>query len=466
MFIKAYNIKLAVIILLLLIAIFVNKIGGLQGNAIKTLVLIAIMLILWLSNYLPFGVVALLPVLYAPLMGLAKLKEITNYYSSSIIFLILGGMTIGVAIQKTDLHKRIAFYMLSKFGKSGKQQVGVLMLVGALLSMFIKNVAVIVMLLPIVISIISALNLNSKSIHAKGLLIALAYGTSIGGMATIIGTSPNTLLAGLVQNKTGIEISFVSWFIFALPLVVILLSISYWFVVKFFNFNTFTQSMQSYATQQYNSLGRITVKQVYVIVIFLLTAFLWMFGRYLPIKLNDIAISLFAMFMLFGIPTGKNKDSFILQTQDIKSIDFNILLLIGGGFALGALFNKSGLGFYISQNLQFLSGLHVLLIMLFATLCMAFLVETTNHGIVTATLVPIFLAFAVQYNINPLLVAMPMAMASSTTFMLPIASPPNAVVYSSNLLNITDMLKSGVYLNIISIIIISIYSYIAVPIVF
>ncbi len=468
---KKYMFGAIFMVLVVLFFFMVPPVEGLKLAPWRMLGLIIIMVGLWILDLFPLAVVGVIPLVYGPLMGVADVKVILPYYSESVIFLTLGGLALGVAMETSGLHKRIALFTLSKVGSSLSIQLFAFMGTTALLSMWINNTSTVVMLLPVAISVINALSITTKDNNfAKALLLGMAYAASIGGIGTLIGTSTNFVMVGILESQANIKIDFLDWMKIGVPLMLILLVVAYFLIIYLFKINKIKLDSNFNFKAEYDKLGLMTTTEKLVISIFFITAFLWMgkalINDILGIKLSDEITSVFAFTLLFTVPTSLKEKRFVLNMDDFKKIQFHILLLLGGGMALAGLSSKSGLDLYVSTKLDFLSAVPVYLMILGIVTLIIFATELTSNNAIVASFLPLFIVFAKSFGINPLLLALPLTLSASLAFMLPVATPPNAVIFSSGQIKITDMVKTGIWLNLICIAIVSAYSYYVIPYIF
>lgn len=434
--------------------------------------LIIIMVLFWITEVIPMAVTALIPIVYAPLTGLDTLKNVTSHYADPIIFLFFGGLTMGLAIEKTNLHKRIALTILSKMGNDYRHQLLGFMIASAGISMWISNTATAAMLLPVVLAVIATMPKDdsvASNNFPKALLIGMAYAASIGGIGTIIGTPPLVLLKGFLATQANYNISFLDWLIFGTPLMVIMLVIAYFLLIKIFRLHDGKAVKYNY-NLALKELGTISSEQRYVFTVFLFIAFCWIFKDYinhmLHLKLTDEIIAIIAFLIFLIIPAPNNKGEPILNWEDMKGMSWDILLLFGGGLSLAALFIKTGFTIWVVSSLNFINHWSLLAIIFLVTIIVKFLTELTSNSPTTAATLPIFYPLALSIHVNPLLIAIPLAVSAALAFMMPIGTPPNAIVFTSGKLKIKDMVKVGFYLNVISIVLISLYIYYIAPLVF
>ena len=452
--------------------IFLNEpMFGMNLSSWRMLGLLFLMALFWVSEIIPLGVTALIPIVYAPLAGIDTLKVVTSNFGNPIIFLFLGGFMLGIAMEKWELHKRISLNILSKVGANPKKQLISFMAISAFFSMWISNTATVVILLPVALAIINN-HYKDNTNFSKALLIGIAYSASIGGMGTLIGTPPNTLLRGFLETNFNIKISFLDWTILATPLVVVYLIAIYFILTKAFKIksvdNVPTDNLDF--TKDLAEIGKMKLGEKLVSLVFIGTALSWIFrdviNSALNLKLTDEIIAVIALFCLFLIPVNLKERKFLMDFEGMKKVPWDILLLFGGGLALSGLFIKSGLDIWISEHLGLLKTLSLLSIIFIILLIIVSSTEFTSNTAMTATFLPIIAALAVKLEYNPLLLTIPLALGASCAFMLPVGTPPNAIIFGSGKIRIVDLVKCGACLYVLSIILISIYTYFMVPIIF
>ena len=423
--------------------------------------LLLLMTLWWLTETIPLSVTALLPLLVVPVFTEFSIAEVVQPYSSPIIFLLLGGFIIGLGFQKSELHKRFAMYILAKIGNNKKSILAAFMITTAFLSMWISNTATCLLMLPILISILYKLKIKKENFFRKIIILSIAYSSSIGGMATLIGTAPNAIFAGFLKQNYSIQIDFIKWFFFSFPLVLILLIL----FGGFANYLIRDISLQSLKnkifTREYQKLGKISLKEKVTIFIMCVTIFLWIFKSFINdffmIKLTDANIAILGAFLFFIIPV-KNQN-FILDKDWFSLIPWNILLLFGGGLSLANLVTKSGISEWIGNSLFFFSTLDIIFMILLIALLISFLTEVTSNTATTILFLPILASFAEIHNLDISKTLLPVVLTASCAFMMPIATPPNAIVFSTNELKITFMASIGFFMNLTAVIISSIWIY-------
>jgi len=430
----------------------------------------------WITEALPIAVTALLPIILFPLSGGLKLEETTASYGHKYVFLYIGGFIVAIAIEKWNLHKRIALNIIKIVGTNVVHIILGFMIATAFLSMWISNTASTVMILPIGMAIVSQLKDNPKTIEnenlifGKALMLAIAYSASIGGMATLIGTPPNLVLAGVVKETYGVEITFSQWFKFGFPISVTLLFLCWFYLTRIafkFKQKAFPGGGDEILTQL-KALGKISFEEKSVLTVFACTALAWISGSFL-IKpyvpaIDDTIIGILAGTVLFLLPSGV-KNGRLLNWNDAIRLPWGIILLFGGGMALASGFESSGLAVWIGQQMTSLSNLPLLLILLILIASVNFLTEITSNLATTAMLLPVLVSMASAIGVHPYLLLLGATVAASCAFMLPVATPPNAVVFGSGYLEIPDIVKKGFWMNILSIVLLTAIIYFVLPLI-
>jgi sodium-dependent dicarboxylate transporter 2/3/5 len=460
--------------LLFLIIILFYQPEGLspEGNAV--LASTAWIAVWWITEAIPIAVTALLPIILFPLSGGLDLTTTTSAFGHKYVFLYLGGFIIAIAIEKWNLHKRIALNIIHIIGSDVRKIILGFMIATAFLSMWISNTATSVMMLPIGIAIIKQLKDNPKTIEnenqifGKALMLAIAYSASIGGIGTLIGTPPNLVLAGVVSDTYGYEITFSQWFMFGFPISILLLLICWKYLTRYAF--TFTQTEFPGGKQEIKrllkTLGTISYEEKLVALIFAITAFCWITRSFLlqgifP-ALDDTIIAVFFAISLFLIPS-KNKKERLINWEEAVKLPWGIILLFGGGMALAKGFETSGLAAWIGNQMTTLQGITTIVLILLLVAAVNFLTEITSNLATTAMLLPVLAPMALTVDIHPFVLMVGAAVAASCAFMLPVATPPNAVVFGSGYLRIPDMVSKGIVMNIISIIIVTLFVYFVLP---
>lgn len=451
-----------------------DALAGMSESAYAILSATLWIAIWWVSEAVPIAVTALLPIVLFPLTGALDIATTTASYGHKYIFLYIGGFILAIAIEKWGLHKRIALHIIKLIGTNITMIILGFMIATAFLSMWISNTATSVMMLPIGMSIVSQLKDNPATaeneglVFGKALMLAIAYSASIGGVATLIGTPPNLVFAGYMSEVYDVEINFWQWFQFGIPISLILLSIS-WFYLTRVSFKFKEKKFPGGKTEidaLLANLGPMKREEKIVLSVFVLTAFSWITRSFLLEAIlpgiDDTIIAISAGIILFTIPA-KEKGKQIINWKEAVKMPWGIILLFGGGMALASGFEITGLAVWFGTQMTLLQALPLLLLVLIIVLSVNFITELTSNLATTAMLLPILAPIALNLNLNPYMLLVATTVAASCAFMLPVATPPNAVVFGSGYLRIPDMVKTGIWMNLISILIVTAMVYFLLP---
>lgn len=457
------------------ILLFVKP-DGLSENAQIVLAITSWIAIWWITECVSIAITSLLPIILFPLCGALSIEDTTASYGHKFIYLFLGGFLLAIAIEKWNLHKRIALNIIHFIGTDMNKILLGFMVSTAFMSMWISNTATTVMILPVALAIVKQLKDNPDTIEnenikfGKSMMLAIAYSASIGGIATLIGTPTNLIFAGVIEKNYQIEITFMQWMLFALPFSIVLLAISWLYLTKFafkFEQKSFPGGKEE-IQKQLKQLGKLTKNEKAVLIVFGFTIFAWITRSFLLVeilpKLDDTIIAIVGAVILFVIPSSKKGEN-ILEWEDTINLPWGILLLFGCGMALALAFDKSGLAIFIGEKLQGLNGISTFLILLLVITIINFLTEITSNVATTAMILPVLIPLAVSVNVNPYLLLVGATIAASCAFMLPVATPPNAIVFGAGYLKIKEMVKNGIWLNLISIIFLTLFVYFILPMV-
>ena len=460
--------------LLFLILNFFEPPASMPGEAYSLILIVIWMGIWWITEAIPIAVTSLLPLILFPLTGIVNLATTASSFGDKIIFLFIGGFILALAIEKWNLHKRIALFIISTIGNNTSKIILGFMLATAFLSMWISNTATTVMMLPIGLSVIAQLNDNpnstkkEKKLFGKALMLSIAFSASIGGIATLIGTPPNLIFASFIQENYAIEISFLNWMKFGVPVSVLLLFIAWFYLTKIaFKFeNNEVDVEKKEIKNELIRLGPIKIEEKLVLIIFGITIFCWitrsfLLNSFIP-ELDDTIIAITSAILLFIIPS-KNKGQKLISWEDAVKLPWGILLLFGGGLAIANGFKTTGLADWIGNQITLIETLPLFIVIFLIISIVNFLTEITSNLATTAMLLPVMAPIALSLNINPYTLMVSTTVAASCAFMLPVATAPNALVFGSRLLKIPDMIKAGIWMNIISIIILSLLVYFILP---
>lgn len=471
------NTKTAVLLAGPLVFILLQLIGkpaSMPDAAFDVLCVTIWMALWWVTEVIPIAVTALLPIVLFPLTGSLSIEVTTAAFGHKYVFLYLGGFILAIAIERWNLHKRIALSIISLIGANIKKIILGFMLATAFLSMWISNTATSVMMLPIGAAIISQLketpgaSKDENQQFGKVLMLSIAYSASIGGIATLIGTPPNLIFAGIVEELYGIEISFLKWIMLGLPISIFLLFICWKYLTGYaFKFQQKEiPGGKAEINRQLGLLGKMGTAEKRVLAVFAITAFLWISRSFLLQPLlpfvDDTIIAIAAGVVLFAFPAGKGAGP-LLHWEEAVKLPWGIILLFGGGMALARGFGDSGLAVWIGDQLTNLEHLPLFLLILILVAAVNFLTEVTSNLATTAMLLPILAPMALALELHPFSLMISATLAASCAFMLPVATPPNAVVFGSGYLRIPDMIKTGIWMNLFSILLISFIVYYALP---
>lgn len=460
------HIGIFVSLLLSIIVFFTNPFSvDAQGN--KVLGIATLIIGLWISEAMPMAVVALLPLILFPLFGIAPLDITASAFSNPVIFLFMGGFLIGLAIEKWNLHRRIALSIVQLTGTSGDRIILGFIISTGLISMWLSNTATTMMMFPIALSVIHVIKENHP--HQNGLqnfsltlMLAIAFASNFGGIATIIGTPPNVAYLAYYTKRYNSSIEFFDWMKICMPLSILLLFILYLVMVKWLYPNKMRSdaATKELIKTEVKKLGNFSVAEKRVLIIFLCTAALWItkdiINKYAPIKLDDTMIALIGAVSLFICPAGNAKGEPLLQWVDTKSMAWGILLLFGGGIALASALEKAGLIEQLGQWFAKYSSNGLMLVFL-VTLISLFISEVMSNVAQVIVFAPVVSSLADALHMNPLLLGLPMTLAASCASMMPMGTPPNAIVFASGHIKLSQMVKTGFVMNIICVVLITVF---------
>lgn len=474
---------IAVIVYLLLPYTYIGADGSLvelSPAARKVAAVAALMAVWWMTEAISVYATALLPLALFPLTGVSDMKSTAVSYGSPVVYLFLGGFILALAVERWNLHRRLALNVLAAVGANPRTIIAAFMFVAALLSMWVTNTAATIMLLPVAVSVINLLESGklkegeATTPFAICLLLGIAYAASIGGMGTIIGTAPNVFVVSFIAEQLGREIGFLEWMRFAVPVVIVFVPVVWFCLTRFIyplaatkilGADTLLRKEQA-ALPAWNRGERLTL------AVFLLTASAWISRPYLsqleiaglqPLSgLTDAGIAVLAALILFLCPVSISKRVFLMDWETAARLPWGLLILFGGGLALAAQITGSGFSEYLGYLAADLKGMPLWFIVMLVTAAVVFLTELTSNTATTATMVPVFLALSQGLEIAPLLLILPATLAASCAFMLPVATPPNAIVYGSGYLQLSQMSRAGIWLNLVSIVLITLATWLLI----
>ncbi len=487
--------------LVLIIMLLLSPPEGLSQEGWYAAAVTVFMGIWWITEAVPISVTALVPIVLFPLLGVQAIAATTAPYANPLIFLFLGGFILAIAMEKWDLHRRVALVIVSRVGVAPKSIILGFIVAAAFLSMWVSNTATAIMMLPIALSILALIdrgtenNESSDSNSTKektnfelALILSIAYACNIGGMGTLIGTPPNALLAAFMLENYGIEIGFLEWMKVGVPLLLVSIPLLYFVLTRWIYPIRITEipGGKGLIARELDQLGKMTNQEKKVGILFVSAALLWMFrpalAPYLP-GLSDAGIAIAIGVALFLVPAGKQRKDVdqssddidsgspvdlsanddeqggnyqgILEWKDAQRLPWGILLLFGGGLSMASAISSTGLAAWIGSGIGGLQNWPIILLVVIVIALMVFLTEMTSNTASTATFLPILASIAIGLGENPLLFAIPTVLAASCAFMLPVATPPNAIVYGSGRITIPEMSRAGLTLNLLFIALLS-----------
>ena len=442
-----------------------------EGLAVEGWRLVAVtvwMAVWWISEAIPIPATALLPIVLFPLLGIMPAGTVTLSYAHHLIFLFIGGFMIAVTMERWELHRRIALHVISRAGTSPARLVLGFMLATALLSMWISNTATAMMMVTIGLAVLKQMSPDGSyqsSPLGTALMLGIAYAASIGGIATIIGTPPNAILAGVLDKNYGIDLGFGDWMLFALPLSLLMLFLSWLYLTRIaFPLRAMELAESTgHIRQQLDALGHMSRAEKRVAWVFGSVAVLWICRGLIdwaPLgMIRDSTIAIAGALALFVIPADWKQRTFLLDWQTAVRIPWDIIILFGGGFALAAGFSETDLTTWLAQQLQVLKGVPVVWVIMLTGLLVTFLTEVTSNTATASLLLPVLGALSLALALPPMMLMVTATLCASFAFMLPVATPPNAIVFGSRCIHIPQMAKAGLWLNFMGVLLITAFVY-------
>ena len=426
----------------------------------------------WITEAVNIYFTSLIPIAFLPFFGVISMKELGPMYMPDIIFFFIGGFLLAFALEKWDIHKRIALKILLIVGNSQKKLLLGFMLTSYFLSMWILNTAVVMMLLPAAMAIFKQIqNEDDNNDLSTPFLLGIAYAASIGGTATLIGTAPNLYFMDFFnENLTNYEpVTFGGWFIIGLPASLLFITLAFWVISKKYLNNTPSSLFNiDEIKEEYKSLGKVNFDQWIVSIIFIITVFMWFTAKPIdigslqfpgwltlfenPTYIKESTIAMLSALLLVMIPS-KTKSGNLLDWEAAKKIPVGIIFLFGGGFALAKVITTSGLGLWLGDQLVFLKDFNPIFVVIALALFMTFFTELTSNTASTILILPILMPIAQNVDMHPMIVMMPVVMSASFAFMLPVATPPNTIVYGTEKVKIKDMIRTGLILNLLGVLV-------------
>jgi solute carrier family 13 (sodium-dependent dicarboxylate transporter), member 2/3/5 len=447
--------------------------AGMEPAAWRTTAVAVLMAAWWISEAVPIPVTALLPLALFPVLGIAGATAAAAPYANPVVFLFLGGFLIAIAIERCGLHRRLALAILRAVGTRPVNLIGGFMLGTAFLSMWISNTATVLMMLPMALSVIALVDREAGEggvdpHFALALLLGLAYAANIGGMGTLIGTPPNALLAGFMSESLGVEIGFGEWMLLGVPLVAVALPLCWLLLVRV----VYPVRVGSIAgggeviRREARGLGPVSRAEWTVGIVTAATAAAWILRPLLEgvaPGINDTGIAIAGGVLLFLVPVDWRRGEFPLTWKAAERLPWAVLILFGGGLSLAAAIQQTGLAEWIGGALEGIGAWPLVLVVLAITVVVVFLTELTSNTATAASFLPVVAALAAGIGAAPLQLAVPTALAASCAFMMPVATPPNAIVYGSERVTIPQMARAGLWLNFLLIALITAAAFLLLP---
>lgn len=456
------------------------KPAGLSPEGAAALAATAWIATWWVTEALPIPVTSLLPMILFPALGLGTTKEVLAPYADPTIYLFLGGFVIALAIERWNLHRRIALNIINIVGTSPRRLVLGFMLATGVISVFISNSATAMMMLPIGLAVISQLmeleGLKAengempKTNFAALIMLAIAYAASIGGVGSIIGSPPNAVMVGVLEKTTGIKITFLDYMLVGIPVFLVFTFVAWWIMLKVMppEFQEIPGSRE-YVRRELDALGPMTAQEWRVLGVFGLVALLWIiypfFLKGVIPGIDDTMVAIFGALLLFLIPSGRKKGEFLLDESAFGKLPWGVLLLFGAGFSVAKVFETTGVAAWLADFLTRLEGVPYIVIILAVTTMLVFVTEITSNTAIATIFMPIMASLAAALNIAPAGLMMVASLASTLAFMMPVGTPPNAIAFSTGYVSMKQMIKVGFFLDLASIITITLFGYFWIPLV-
>lgn len=443
-----------------------GEVLGLDVAAQKAIAIGVLMIFLWITEAIPIPVTSMLPAVMLPLLGIMDFKEALIPYINPVIILFFGGFVLAISLEKYNMHNRIAFYLINKLGSSPSRVIAGFMIATSFLSLWISNTSTAVIMFPIAMSVIHLMENHSgesKTLNqfALALMLSIAYAANIGGSGTLVGTPVNALMVGMLDEFADVQLNFGSWLLLGLPFVIVMTFLA-WFVLTRIFFRVGSKKIpgiHEYIASEQEKLGSVSTTEKRIFAIFLITALLWIFRGYIVKALDlefltDALIALFAAVLLFTIPGGEKKRVPVLIWADSAKIPWGILILFGGGLSLANGLYQTGVIGMIGEKIIGASDYSLLIITAITVFVMLFLTEVIGGTPLSSVLFPVIIGVAAALDLRATVLIIPMALAGNAAFMLPMGTPPNAIVFASGYLKVKDMVRVGWLMNIITIIVI------------
>lgn len=445
---------------------------GLSLAGWRTAAVATLMAAWWVTEVIPISATAMLPLVLFPILGVGDIAAAATPYANPMIFLFLGGFIIAIAMQRWDLHRRIALNIIALIGSKPRSIIAGFMVSSAFMSMWVSNTAATMMMLPIAMSVILLTKTKEHSLEDQKqytnfgltLMLAIAFSSSVGGLGTVIGTPTNALMIAFVSDAYGIEINFAEWMMVGVPVVILGLPVIFYALANLI-YPVRIDSLpggREYILDEMKSLGNISKPEVLVAIIFTLVGVMWMtrplIERVMP-EISDAGIAIFGALLLFLIPVDLKNATFLMRWKDAEKLPWGVLILFGGGLSLAGAIQRTGLAEWVGGYFGILAGWHVILIIFIVALVIITFTELASNSSTAAAFLPVIGSVAISIGQDPLLLAVPVALVASCAFMLPVATPPNAIVYGSGVMTIPQMAKAGFTLNIFFAMLVTVLTY-------
>lgn len=438
------------------------------------------MVIWWVTEVVSISVTALIPLIFFPLLDITDLGTVAYNYASPVVFLFLGGFLMAIALEKVNLHKRIALLILRMTGTTANGIILGFMTATAVMSMWISNTASAVVMLPIATSVVDLLmsikndyTYTQRKNFSLAIMLSIAFGANIGGVGTLIGSPPNSIMLAYIQSEYSLSIGFFQWMKLGIPFVIIMLALTYFLLVRVMYPNRMKQLAHAHQVlaEERALLGKMSRREYTVLSVFLLAIVMWILrgqiNEWLPsLSLSDTTISMFAAFCMFIIPVDVKKFSFSIDWKDTSRLPWGILILFGGGLSLASGFKAVGLVSSIGAFIADHSTWNIFVIIVILLFVMVFLTEFMSNVALVSVLVPLVAGATIELDVPMLQIIVPITMASSCAFMLPMATPPNAIVFASGHVKVFQMIRIGFMLNVLAIALLLLCAYFFVPYIF
>jgi sodium-dependent dicarboxylate transporter 2/3/5 len=469
-------------IIILLTLILIPAPDGMRPEALRALGVALLMAVWWVTECIPIYATAFVPIALFPLFGILDAGTTTENYGHNYVLMLLGGFFLAKSIELSGLHKRVALFIISKLGTSRRRIILSFMIATAFLSMWIANVAVVLLMLPIALAIVDKEEENEERNPKFGLalMLAIAYAASVGGTGSLIGTPPNMVFAGVFAKTFPEypEIDFLAWMKLGTPVVIIILPIVWLYVTKYFKISGHFAGSKEIINQEIKAIGKLTTMEKRVFVVFLFTALGWIFRRNIELDgfiipgwssllgiadyVHDSTVAIIAALLLFSIPSGRKKSpgpKRLLDWDSASKVPWGVVMIVGGGYAIADAFNHTGLAEFLGSKMSFISDYPMILILIIIITLMIFITEINSNTATANIFLPVLAAMAIAGSINPILIMIPATFACSFSFMLPSGTGTNAVIFGSNRVTIPEMAKCGFGLNLLCIILLTMLMY-------